>query len=114
MEPMMALGSATYGSRETHRRRECQGCRRTLHAIARRLNRRIAALCPRSADSSASSFECFVEAGAAHHTPHFHAYYQEHVGVFSIDAVELMAGELPRVQRRFVEACGAPPRRVGS
>jgi hypothetical protein len=24
----------------------------------------------------------FVEAGAAHYTPHFHAYYQEHVGVF--------------------------------
>ncbi|HLG59567.1 MAG TPA: DUF4160 domain-containing protein [Vicinamibacterales bacterium] len=23
----------------------------------------------------------FVEAGAPHHTPHFHAYYQEAVGV---------------------------------
>jgi hypothetical protein len=30
----------------------------------------------------------FMEAGAAHHTPHFHAYYQEHVGVFSIDPIE--------------------------
>lgn len=46
----------------------------------------------------------FMEAGAAHHTPHFHAYYQEHVAVFSIDPVELIAGELPRVQRRLVEA----------
>jgi hypothetical protein len=46
----------------------------------------------------------FMEAGATHHTPHFHAYDQEHVGVFSIDPVELIAGELPRVQRRLVEA----------
>lgn len=29
---------------------------------------------------------------------------QEHVGVFSLDPVELMAGDLPRAQRRLVEA----------
>ena len=46
----------------------------------------------------------FMEAGAAHHTPHFHAYYQEDIGVFSLDPVDLMAGELPRAQRRLVEA----------
>jgi Domain of unknown function (DUF4160) len=46
----------------------------------------------------------FMEAGATHHTPHFHAYYQEHVGVFSIEPVELIAGDLPRTQRRLVEA----------
>jgi hypothetical protein len=46
----------------------------------------------------------FVEAGAPHHQPHFHAYYQEHVGIFSLQPVELMAGELPRRQRRLVEA----------
>ena len=46
----------------------------------------------------------FMEAGAPHHTPHFHAYYQKHVGVFSIDPVELIAGDLPRTQRRLVEA----------
>jgi hypothetical protein len=46
----------------------------------------------------------FMEAGAAHHAPHFHAYYQEHVGVFSIEPIDLIAGELPRVQRRLVEA----------
>jgi hypothetical protein len=46
----------------------------------------------------------FMEAGAPHHTPHFHAYYQEHVGVFSVDPVELIAGDLPRTQRRLVEA----------
>ena len=46
----------------------------------------------------------FMEAGAAHHTPHFHAYYQEHVGVFSFQPVELIAGDLPRTQRRLVEA----------
>jgi hypothetical protein len=37
----------------------------------------------------------YMEAGVGHHTPHFHAYYQEHVGVFSIDPVDLIAGDLP-------------------
>lgn len=46
----------------------------------------------------------FMEAGAVHHTPHFHAYYQEQVGVFSLEPIELIAGELPRAQRRLVEA----------
>ena len=46
----------------------------------------------------------FVEVGAPHHRPHFHVYYQDHVAIFSVDPVELMAGELPRVQRRLVEA----------
>jgi hypothetical protein len=46
----------------------------------------------------------FAEAGGPHHRPHFHAYYQEHVGVVAIDVVELIAGELPRRQRRLVEA----------
>ena len=31
----------------------------------------------------------FMEVGAQHHIPHFHAYYQEEVGIFSIDPVEL-------------------------
>jgi hypothetical protein len=46
----------------------------------------------------------FMEAGAPHHVPHFHAYYQDHVGVFGIDPVELIAGDLPRTQQRLVEA----------
>jgi hypothetical protein len=46
----------------------------------------------------------FAEAGVPHHVPHFHAYYQEDVGVFSIDPVEMIAGTLPRRQRRLVEA----------
>ncbi len=46
----------------------------------------------------------FVEVGEPHHTPHFHAYYQEHVGIFGIEPVDLIAGELPRLQRRLVEA----------
>ena len=46
----------------------------------------------------------FVEVGGQHHTPHFHAYYQENVGIFSIEPVELIAGELPKRQKRFVEA----------
>jgi len=46
----------------------------------------------------------FMEVGGPHHTPHFHAYYQEDVGIFSIDPVELIAGSLPKRQRRLVEA----------
>jgi len=46
----------------------------------------------------------FAEVGAPHHKPHFHAYYQDRVGIFTIDPVELTAGELPTRQRRLVEA----------
>ena len=46
----------------------------------------------------------FMEAGGAHHTPHLHAYYQDEVGIFSINPVELIAGSLPKRQRRLVEA----------
>jgi hypothetical protein len=46
----------------------------------------------------------FMEAGAQHHTPHFHAYYGEAVGVYSIIPVELIGGELPRRQQRLIEA----------
>ena len=37
----------------------------------------------------------FVEVAAPHHRPHFHAYYQDHVSVFSFDPVELISGEIP-------------------
>ena len=46
----------------------------------------------------------FTEPGSPHHTAHFHAYYQGEVGIFSVDPVELIAGFLPRRQRRLVEA----------
>jgi hypothetical protein len=46
----------------------------------------------------------YMEVGAPHHTPHFHAYYQDDVAVFGLDPVELIAGSLPRRQRRLVEA----------
>ena len=46
----------------------------------------------------------FVEVGGAHHRPHFHAYYQEHVAIFGIDPIDLIAGGLPRRQQRLVEA----------
>jgi hypothetical protein len=46
----------------------------------------------------------YMKAGVPHHTPHFHAYYQQEVAVFSLDPVELIAGSLPRRQRRLVEA----------
>lgn len=46
----------------------------------------------------------FAEPEAPHHVPHFHAYYQEHVGIYCIDPLELIAGVLPRRQQRLVEA----------
>ena len=46
----------------------------------------------------------FSEAGSVHHVAHFHAYYQDGVGIFSIDPVEMIAGSLPIKQRRLVEA----------
>ena len=46
----------------------------------------------------------FVEVGAPHHTPHFLAYYQDDVGIFAIDPIELLAGGVPRRQHRLVEA----------
>jgi hypothetical protein len=46
----------------------------------------------------------FVEAGAAHSRPHFHAYYQEDVVVFAVDTVEMIGGELPARQKRLASA----------
>lgn len=46
----------------------------------------------------------YWETNAPHHAPHFHAYYQNEVGVFGIDPIELIAGSLPRRQQRLVEA----------
>jgi hypothetical protein len=46
----------------------------------------------------------YMEADDPHHLPHFHAYYQDDVAVFGLDPVDLIAGSLPRRQRRFVEA----------
>jgi len=46
----------------------------------------------------------YVEAAAPHHTPHFHVYYQSDVAVYSITPVDLLTGDLPRRQRRLVEA----------
>jgi hypothetical protein len=46
----------------------------------------------------------FMEVGQPHHLPHFHAYYQEQVGIFGLEPIDLIAGTLPRRQRRLVEA----------
>ena len=46
----------------------------------------------------------YLEVGGPHHVPHFHAYYQDEVGIFSFDPVELMAGALPKRQQRLVVA----------
>jgi hypothetical protein len=46
----------------------------------------------------------YAEAEAPHHAPHFHAYYQDQIGIYGIDPLELIAGALPKRQQRFVEA----------
>ncbi len=46
----------------------------------------------------------FAELGEPHHSPHFHAYYQDEVAVYGINPVEEIAGSLPKRQRRLVEA----------
>ena len=46
----------------------------------------------------------YVEPNAPHHTPHFHAYYQDEVAIYGIDPIELLSGSLPRRQQRLVEA----------
>ena len=46
----------------------------------------------------------YWEAGAQHHTPHFHTYYQEATAIFSLDPIELMEGSMPKRQRRLIEA----------
>ena len=46
----------------------------------------------------------YAEPSAPHHRPHFHAYYQDAVGIYSIDTIELISGALPRRQHRLVEA----------
>ena len=46
----------------------------------------------------------YMEVGQPHNLPHFHAYYQDEVAIFSLEPVELIAGSLPRRQRRLAEA----------
>ena len=46
----------------------------------------------------------YVEAGGPHHMPHFHAYYQDQVGIYDIERVERLAGFLPRRQEHLVLA----------
>jgi hypothetical protein len=46
----------------------------------------------------------YAELGAPHHRPHFHAYYQDDVAIYSVDSIELVGGSLARRQQRLVEA----------
>jgi len=46
----------------------------------------------------------YVEVGAPHKQPHFHAYYQDFEAVFEIEPIEMISGSFPRKQQRFVEA----------
>lgn len=46
----------------------------------------------------------YAELGTPHHQPHFHAYYQDDVAIYSLDPIDLIAGSLPRRQQRLVIA----------
>ncbi len=46
----------------------------------------------------------YMEAGVPHHDAHFHAYYQDEAAVYSLEPIDLIAGRMPRRQRRLVEA----------
>lgn len=46
----------------------------------------------------------FAEHGGKHHIPHFHAVYQQHEAVFTINPVEILSGFLPTKQQRLVVA----------
>ncbi len=46
----------------------------------------------------------FSEPSERHHVPHFHAYYGEHVAVFSMSPIALITGFIPQRQQRLVEA----------
>jgi hypothetical protein len=47
----------------------------------------------------------YTETGGRHHEPHFHACYQAAVGIYSIRTMQLIAGSLPKRERRFVVTC---------
>jgi len=46
----------------------------------------------------------YREKEVGHHRPHFHAIYAGVAAVFALDPIELLAGNIPTRQRRFVEA----------
>lgn len=46
----------------------------------------------------------YVELGTPHHHPHLHAYYQNTVGIYRIDEIEMIAGDLSKREQRLVEA----------
>jgi len=60
--------------------------------------------CQRSPRFFGIIIRMFAEPAAPHHRAHLHAYYQDDVGIFAVDTVELIGGDLPQRQRRLVEA----------
>jgi Domain of unknown function (DUF4160) len=46
----------------------------------------------------------FAEAGLSHHSPHFHAYYQDDEVVIRLIDAEILAGSMPRKQLRLIQA----------
>jgi hypothetical protein len=52
---------------------------------------------PEPSRFSRNIIRMFAEVGTQHDVPHFHGYYQEEVGIFSIAPVEIIAGSLKGV-----------------
>jgi hypothetical protein len=46
----------------------------------------------------------YMEVGAPHNHPHLHAYYQNAVGIYRVDQIEMIEGNLAKREQRLVEA----------
>jgi hypothetical protein len=46
----------------------------------------------------------YMEAGSPHNHPHLHAYYQNAVGIYRVDQIEMIEGNLAKREQRLVEA----------
>lgn len=44
-------------------------------------------------------------ASKEHNPPHIHALYNEYSGVFSIEPIEMIEGDLPNKAKKMVEEC---------
>lgn len=45
----------------------------------------------------------YLEAGGQHPSSHFHAYYGDDAAIYTLPPFDIIAGSLPRLQKRLVE-----------
>ena len=54
----------------------------------------------------------FVEAGGVHHKAHFHAYYEDKVGIYGTNLIGRLAGTFKAARKAGVGLGGTPPARA--